>query len=71
MATAALDEWSSVVAVTDGNGTAVEDAPPVVLLLGLLMTDWNLRGMRLLVTFISYESNENTESVLLPSSSSF
>jgi len=65
----ALDEWSSVVALTDGNGTAVEDAP-VVLLLGLLMTDWNLRGMRLLVTFISYESNENTESVLLPSSSS-
>ena len=50
--------------LTDGNGTAY-DADDVLLLLEV--TDWNFKGM--LRRFNSYESNENTESVLLPSSS--
>lgn len=56
---------SRVAVLTDGNGTAY-DVDDVLLLLEV--TDWNLKGM--LRRLNSYESNENTESVLLPSSPS-
>ena len=51
--------------LTDGNGTAYDD--DVLLLLVVVVIDWNFNGM--LRRFNSYESIENTESVLLPSSS--
>lgn len=57
---------SRVAVLTDGNGTAY-DVDDVLLLLEV--TDWNFKGM-MLRRFNSYESNENTESVLLPSSPS-
>ena len=56
---------SRVAVLTDGNGTAY-DVDEVLLL--VVVIDWNFNGM--LRRFNSYESNENTESVLLPSSSS-
>ena len=58
---------SSMAVLTDGNGTAY-DVDVLLLLLEVVVIDWNFNGM--LRRFNSYESNENTESVLLPSSSS-